>query len=222
MYQCHDCTEGEGAPICCICLDPILKEEEEEEIHEGRCRNVFFFFQKKRSRKRSTLPCGHVFHSGCVFQWLSRKMTCPVCRNKIVKKTVRKTERPSPRSYESISRLPSSFSSGTEWKINVLHCIYVSVIVFSVLFFLLSTKDIFLSVCMMSSMEPGWFSLFLEGLALCNYVMIQYVFSAGDAFLFLSRLLPYSSLILALGINATIFFLRRSLLVHRTGEDVLV
>lgn len=31
----------------------------------------------------SKLPCGHVFHSMCVFNWLSTRVTCPVCRRRL-------------------------------------------------------------------------------------------------------------------------------------------
>jgi len=42
---------------CCICLD-------DHEIGETVCR----------------LPCGHIFHRSCVFDWLRKHCTCPSCR----------------------------------------------------------------------------------------------------------------------------------------------
>ena len=34
----------------------------------------------KRSEKRCLLQCGHVFHKGCIKQWLHGKNTCPLDR----------------------------------------------------------------------------------------------------------------------------------------------
>merc|ERR1712173_123962 len=34
----------------------------------------------KCSRGIRRLPCGHMFHEGCVFEWLSRDFKCPLCR----------------------------------------------------------------------------------------------------------------------------------------------
>ena len=27
------------------------------------------------------LNCGHIFHSGCIDNWLKRTLECPMCRN---------------------------------------------------------------------------------------------------------------------------------------------
>lgn len=45
------------APDCPICLDSVARSDDP-------CR----------------LPCGHVFHSGCVYRWFTRDNRCPCCR----------------------------------------------------------------------------------------------------------------------------------------------
>ena len=37
-----------------------------------------------RGDRVSALPCAHVFHSSCVEKWLSRAITCPLCKLELV------------------------------------------------------------------------------------------------------------------------------------------
>ena len=45
----------DGDQQCVICLEDIEEDETE-------------------------LPCGHVFHNQCLFEWLAQQDTCPICR----------------------------------------------------------------------------------------------------------------------------------------------
>lgn len=36
----------------------------------------------------SAVPCGHIFHSGCVSRWLETSLTCPQCRMRVTRKSV--------------------------------------------------------------------------------------------------------------------------------------
>ncbi|XP_028751425.1 E3 ubiquitin-protein ligase RNF181-like [Neltuma alba] len=33
--------------------------------------------------KQIQIPCGHVYHSGCIAAWISRSNSCPLCRSHI-------------------------------------------------------------------------------------------------------------------------------------------
>lgn len=52
-------SSSSGKRRCIVCLDPLSSE------------------------KVMALPCGHLFHSACVGDWLERHATCPECRTEI-------------------------------------------------------------------------------------------------------------------------------------------
>ena len=39
-----------------------------------------------KGQKSIALPCIHIFHSQCIKQWMRKKNSCPICKNKIFKK----------------------------------------------------------------------------------------------------------------------------------------
>lgn len=58
--DCHDRT-------CCICLDDIESDDEDEE-------------DQVEADKMVKLGCGHQFHEDCVIGWFNASTTCPLCR----------------------------------------------------------------------------------------------------------------------------------------------
>ncbi len=59
---------GRGVPLtqtlaepCCICLEPLAQ------------RQVAL-----------TLRCGHVFHQECIWDWLGRRASCPLCKQSVI------------------------------------------------------------------------------------------------------------------------------------------
>ncbi|XP_010533076.1 PREDICTED: RING finger protein 141-like [Tarenaya hassleriana] len=53
---------GLESETCSICLQDFLGSSNKNLIH---------------------LPCSHVFHSDCVFEWLRKQNSCPLCRREI-------------------------------------------------------------------------------------------------------------------------------------------
>ena len=63
---------------CSICFEDLLFKAPQEP--EG----AFALLNKDKTESEvSATPCGHVFHSKCVSQWVLQKKLCPQCRNQV-------------------------------------------------------------------------------------------------------------------------------------------
>jgi E3 ubiquitin-protein ligase RNF115/126 len=58
---------------------PIIFPDKGNKYLEKKCIICTIIF----NNNYVTLPCGHIFHSECILQWISKKQTCPVCRMKL-------------------------------------------------------------------------------------------------------------------------------------------
>ena len=68
----HEVDVNDSADLadvtCCICLEDL--NEEADSASSGR--------------SVASLPCGHMFHKGCVTKWLTEKSTtCPLCKQQL-------------------------------------------------------------------------------------------------------------------------------------------
>ena len=51
------------------------------EIEKNKCIICLNYY--KIHDKISYLPCLHIFHCGCIKEWLKRSNKCPLCKNKV-------------------------------------------------------------------------------------------------------------------------------------------
>ncbi|KAJ6814852.1 E3 ubiquitin ligase BIG BROTHER-like [Iris pallida] len=74
-------TQSRGLSQDKISLLPVTKYKcsffSRKKAHRERC--VICQMDYKRGDRQMTLPCKHVYHSGCVSRWLSINKACPVC-----------------------------------------------------------------------------------------------------------------------------------------------
>eukprot|EP00584_Thalassiosira_punctigera_P010995 CAMPEP_0172546582 /NCGR_PEP_ID=MMETSP1067-20121228/16319_1 /TAXON_ID=265564 ORGANISM="Thalassiosira punctigera, Strain Tpunct2005C2" /NCGR_SAMPLE_ID=MMETSP1067 /ASSEMBLY_ACC=CAM_ASM_000444 /LENGTH=161 /DNA_ID=CAMNT_0013333543 /DNA_START=59 /DNA_END=547 /DNA_ORIENTATION=+ len=79
-----DGSENRGASAGAISSLPVCKvgnPEVELPLDKRQCSICLEVFCG--GEQRTSLPCLHGFHSGCVNRWLSSNGTCPVCKTPI-------------------------------------------------------------------------------------------------------------------------------------------
>ena len=58
---------------------PIVFTDKSNKYLEDNC----VICSNKFNNNYIALPCGHVFHSDCILQWINKKLSCPTCRMKL-------------------------------------------------------------------------------------------------------------------------------------------
>ena len=76
--QRNNCTEKKNLLKCSICLEPLKQLSKWDKLHLGYSTTSY-------CTNFTTLSCNHKFHTKCIITWLSKKDTCPICRNNIIK-----------------------------------------------------------------------------------------------------------------------------------------
>ncbi|KAI6182620.1 RING-type E3 ubiquitin transferase [Aphelenchoides bicaudatus] len=56
----------------------ITNEQRERELQCTTCMETF-----ELDEEVTVLPCKHVFHETCIFPWLKKQRTCPICRQEL-------------------------------------------------------------------------------------------------------------------------------------------
>lgn len=59
---------------------PTMKISERDFEDEPKKECCICFLDFEVNKEVCRLPCGHIFHTDCVAQWLRKKNTCPECR----------------------------------------------------------------------------------------------------------------------------------------------
>ena len=74
-------SDMEVMGMCPICLEPLAEtnpEDPSEDLREDLREEL-----TEEPHTAIKLKCGHVFHRGCLQEWLQKNMTCPICRTPV-------------------------------------------------------------------------------------------------------------------------------------------
>lgn len=77
-YQIRYYTNITIGDTCAICMDNLCCPHANSK-NGSRCE----LCQEPRKVLRVAGPCKHIFHAGCIVDWLDHSKTCPMCRARI-------------------------------------------------------------------------------------------------------------------------------------------
>ena len=80
----HLQTPTKGATDALIDAIPLVILDEAAMAEAGDCTCPVCLSDMALGDEARKLPCNHLFHQGCVDEWLRVNATCPTCRNPIV------------------------------------------------------------------------------------------------------------------------------------------
>lgn len=83
--EVHDFGEGEERAFLTECSGDLLQLEfvQPEDIPDDAvCYICIDAIDRQEWKRVMKLSCKHLFHSGCIANWLVRTNTCPTCRAK--------------------------------------------------------------------------------------------------------------------------------------------
>lgn len=79
-----DGTENRGASPEDVASLPVAEIRDPDRELPGDARRCSICLEDfRRGEERTSLPCLHGFHSGCVGRWLVSNGSCPVCKTSI-------------------------------------------------------------------------------------------------------------------------------------------
>ncbi|XP_052198375.1 uncharacterized protein LOC127805661 [Diospyros lotus] len=61
-------------------VDPAVEMKEFEGVEEEEAACAVCLEKISKGMRVATTPCSHTFHSNCLFRWLPRGSSCPLCR----------------------------------------------------------------------------------------------------------------------------------------------
>ncbi|XP_021303867.1 E3 ubiquitin-protein ligase RNF38-like [Sorghum bicolor] len=74
---------GDDCAICLKALDDRPPDQEEEEDTAAPAAADAETTTTAATSALRAMPCSHIFHQHCIFQWLRRNAVCPLCRHQL-------------------------------------------------------------------------------------------------------------------------------------------
>jgi hypothetical protein len=78
-YAMNEVGSSNAAEVVDGLRDVIIRWEDNANGDEVMCIICYDKFKNGESAKQ--LACNHLYHSHCLLEWFSRKISCPICRD---------------------------------------------------------------------------------------------------------------------------------------------